>query len=149
MITTENLPVDYKPYDYLNFCSNVINGGGHIFAVGKTLPLLIGVGPAPRVWLQAVAAPGSKEFVPIVADSISTHPAVSVETMGSKIVVSVHGKIVLKAETKGDLKASVSEIDFRPLGLNVIGSPMGLSLGGMQLSRNTFTNVGIAFGLGE
>lgn len=148
MITTENLPVGYKPYNHLNFCSNIINGGGHIFAVGKTIPLLVGVGSAPRVWLQAVAAPGSKEFVSIVEDSISTHPAVSVETIGSKIIVSVHGKIVLKAETKGNLNAVVSEVNFRPLGLNVVGSPMGLSLGGMQLSRNTFTNVAIAFGLG-
>ena len=149
MITTENLPTNYRPYQSLSFCSNNISGGGHIFAMGKVLPLLIGVGPSPRVWLQAVAAPGGKEFVTIVADSKATHPAVDVADDGSKVVVSVRGKTVLTVEAKDDQRAVVSEVDFRPLGLNVFGSSVSLSLGGMQLSHNTFSGVGVAFGLGE
>lgn len=148
MITTDNLPVGYAPYQDLSFCSNNILGGGHIFAMGKVLPLLIGIGPSPRVWLQAVAAPASKEFVTIVADSKATHPAVSVSTIGSRVVVTVRGKTVLTAEATGGQQATVSEVDFRPLGLNVFGSSDGLSLGGMQLSHNTFSGVGVAFGLG-
>jgi hypothetical protein len=148
MITTENLPSGYTPYQDLSFCSNSILGGGHIFAMGKVLPLLIGIGPLPRVWLQAVAAPGSKEFVTIVADSKATHPAVSVSAVGNKVVVSVRGTAVLTAEAKGERQAIVSEVDFRPLGLNVYGNSNALSLGGMQLSHNTISGVGIAFGLG-
>lgn len=148
MITTENLPSNYRPYQSLSFCSNNISGGGHIFAMGKVLPLLIGVGPSPKVWLQAVAAPRSKEFVTIVADSKATHPAVDVVDDGNKVVVSVRGKIVLTVEAKDEQGAVVSEVDFRPLGLNVFGSLASLSLGGMQLSHNTFSSVGVAFGLG-
>jgi len=148
MITNENLPESFLPYQDLNFCSNNILGGGHIFAIGKVLPLLIGVGSTPRVWLQAVAAPNSKEFVTIVADSESTHPAVDVSVIGNKIVVSANGKVVLNVEAIDDKHAVVSEVDFRPLGLNVFGSSEALSLGGMKLSRNTMSGVGVAFGLG-
>lgn len=148
MITTKNLPEHFSPYQSLSFCSNNISGGGHIFAMGQVLPLLIGVGPSPRVWLQAVATPGSKNFVTVVADSNSTHPAVDVEVDGGKVVVSVRGKAVLTVEAKDDQSAIVSEVDFRPLGLNVFGSSSSLNLGGMQLSNNTFSGVGVAFGLG-
>jgi hypothetical protein len=149
MITTENLPANYFPYPSLSFCSNEISGGGHIFAMGKVLPLLIGVGPSPRVWLQAVADPEGKQFVTIVADSKATHPVVAISDDGSKVVVSVRGKTILTVEAKDNQKAVVSEVDFRPIGLNVFGSSANLSLGGMQLSHNAFFGVGVAFGLGE
>lgn len=148
MITIENLPTGYAPYQDLTFCSNNILGGGHIFAMGKVLLLLIGIGHSPRVWLQAVAAPGGKEFVTIVADSKSTHPAVTVSAFESKVVISVRGKTVLIVESKSDRQAEVSEADFRPLGLNIFGNSDGLNLGGTQLSHNTFSGVGVAFGLG-
>lgn len=148
MITTENLPKDYTPYQVLDFCSNKIIGGGHIFAMGNIVPLLLGTGRAPRVWLQAVAAPGSKDFVTIVADSVSIHPAVDVSVKESRVVVSVRGKSVLTAEALDDQHAFVSEIDFRPLGLNIFGSSEALNLGGMKFSHNTMSQVAVAFGLG-
>lgn len=148
MITAENLPKDYIPYQDLKFCSNTILGGGHIFAMGKVVPLLIGVGPAPRVWLQAVGAPGSKDFVTVVADSVSIHPAVSIAVKESRVVVSIAGKSILTVEAIGEQSAVVSEVDFRPLGLNIFGSSDALSLGGMQLSHNTMSGIGVAFGLG-
>lgn len=148
MITTENLPKHFKPYQSLSFCSNTISGGGHIFAMGTVLPLLIGVGPTPRVWLQAVATPGGKDFVTVVDDSKPTHPALNVKVDGRKVVVSVQGVAVLTVEAKDDLSAVVSVVDFRPLGLNVFGNFSGLNLGGMQFSNNTLSGVGVAFGLG-
>ncbi|MFZ5842565.1 MAG: hypothetical protein ACOY3E_06630 [Pseudomonadota bacterium] len=149
MITTENLPQGYAPYQSVNFCSNNIIGGGHIFAMGKVVPLLVGVGPAPRVWLQAVAAADSKEFVTVVADSVSMHPAVNVSISGSRLVVSINGKPILTAEASGKQSATVSEVDFRPIGLNIFGNSEALNLGGMRLSHNTMSGVGVAFGLGS
>lgn len=148
MITTGNLPKGYMPYQDLNFCSNTILGGGQIFEIGKVIPLLIGAGPSPRVWLQAVAAPGNKDFVMVVADSVSVHPAVDVSVKENKVVVSVKGNSVLTVEAIGEQRAVVSKIDFRPLGLNIFGNSDALSLGGTKLSHNTISGVGIAFSLG-
>lgn len=148
MITTENIPSEYTPYQTLSFCSNEIIGGGYIFALGKILPLLIGVGTTPRVWLQAISEPGSKQFVPIVADSKSAHPAVSVNVESNKLIVSVQGTVVLSVEAATQQRAIVAEFDLRPLGLNVYGNSSTLNLGGMQMSHNKFSGVGVAFGLG-
>lgn len=150
MITLDNIPDSFKPYQNLNFCSNNIIGGGHIFALQRTLPLLIGTGKlSPRIWIQAVASPNSSEFITIVADSISIYPAVKVTNNGMRVIITLHGKTVLIAEASNLQKAIVSQIDFRPLGLNIFGDSNSLNLGGTYLSHNTFSSVGIAFGLGS
>jgi hypothetical protein len=149
VITAENLPGQYRPYKSIIFCSNKIIGGGHIFAMGKNLPLLIGEGETSRIWLQAVSAPGSREFITVVNDSKSTHPAVSVKRDGKKIIVTVQGHTVISVEPTEAQRATVTELDLRPIGLNVFGNASSLNLGGMQLSQNTFSGVGVAFGLGS
>jgi hypothetical protein len=148
MITTESLPEQYRPYQNINFCNNQIIGGGHIFAMGKDLPLLIGEGITPRIWLQAVSEPGGKEFITVVSDSKSTHPAVSVKLDGKSVIVTVQGRTVISAKSNGAHAVTVNELDLRPVGLNVFGNTSGLNLGGMHLSHNTFSDVGVAFGLG-
>lgn len=147
MITTENLPIQYRPYQIISFCSNQIIGGGHIFAMGKDLPLLIGEGRKPRIWLQAVSTPDSRELITVVSNSRSTHPAVSVKVDGKRVIVTVQGRTVISAEPMGANGAVVTELDLRPVGLNVFGNQSGLSLGGMHLSHNTISGVGVAFGL--
>lgn len=149
MITSEKIPAGYTPYQSINFCSNEIVGGGHIFAMGKVLPLLIGTGPKPKIWLQAIASPNSKQFITIVDASTATHPSVRVTEQGGKVIVIISGKTVLAVEATSTQKAIVSELDLRPIGLNVYGNSSMLHLGGMQLSKNTFSGVGTAFGLGE
>ncbi|TCD22308.1 hypothetical protein E0D86_06505 [Pseudomonas sp. IC_126] len=149
MITSEKIPSGYTPYHSINFCSNEIVGGGHIFAMGKVVPLLIGTGPKPKIWLQAITSPSDKSFITIVDESIAKHPSVRVTEQDGKVIVIIHGKTVLAVEAISTQKAIVSELDLRPIGLNVYGNSLTLHLGGMQLSNNTFSGVGTAFGLGE
>jgi hypothetical protein len=148
MITKESIPTGYKAYQSITICSNEIVGGGHLFVMGNVLPLLIGVGPKPTIWLQAVAAPNSKEFITIVDASIATHPAVRVSEEGSKVTVVIGDKTVLAVEALSEQKAIVSELDLRPIGLNVHGNASMLYVGGMQISHSTFVGVGTAFGFG-
>ena len=148
MITITNLPKKYKPCATVNFCSNTILGGGHIFAIGDVLPLLIGAGKTPQIWLQAVLNAERQEFIVVVENSESKHPSVTVSKFGAQLVVTVGGKTVISVESTGPDSATVQEADFRPLGLNVVGSSSSLSMGGMVVSRNTFANSGVAFKIG-
>lgn len=147
MITRSNLPQNYQPYERLDFCSNLIVGGGHILAVGDVLPLLIGKGETPRIWLQAVSRPESNEFIKIVDDSKAVYPIVNVEKENNSINIYVKGKLVLCVKSTKDGQAKISKVDFRPLGLNVVGNASKLTIGGQSLSNNTFSNVGVAFGI--
>ena len=149
MITMNSLPAGFTVCDQIVLCSNTILGGSQLFLLGNTPPLLVVAGgQAPRIWLQAISDPDTKSFIPIVQDSRSIHPAVNVSVDGSSIVIIVGDYTVLKAVSLGESSVTVNEIDLRPLGLNVYGDHSGLKLGGMQLSNNTMSGVGVAFSLG-
>lgn len=150
MITLENTPKDYKPYPELNFCSNKILGGGHIFSFNKILPLLIGQGRTPAIWIQAISKPNGEEFVPIIYNSQSVHPIASVENNIEKneTIIYVKKKKILHVKSISEEFAIVDFIDFHQIGFNIRGTDKNLALGGMQLSKNTFQNVSVAFGLG-
>lgn len=151
MITTNNLPVGYKPYSTIKVCSNTLEGGGHLIVVGDVLPLLIGMGPKPLIWLQALVNPKptkkQEKFLTIVDASIATHPLVRVSEKGDEITVAAGGKIVLRVSAVHPELVEVRELDLRPLGLNVYGDESKLIAGGVQFSTSKFSGVGtlIAF----
>ena len=148
MITRENLPATYRPYQQLTLCSNHLIGGGHLIQTGNSLPLLIGMGPTPQVWLQAPIEPSGKAFAPLVAASVSTHPAVSVSTESGALVIYAGGTLVLRVRQVSPQHAEVDELDLRPIGFNIYGNKTSLNAGGMHMSGNTVAGGGtfLAFG---
>lgn len=149
MITKDTLPSTYSPYQQLNVCSNRVIGGGHLLQAGKALPLLIGKGPIPQVWLQAPTDPLGKAFAPLVAASVATHPAVLVSTEGGALVVYVGGKLVLRVRQVNDQQAEIDELDLRPIGFNIFGNKSSLNAGGMHMSGNTVAGGGTFLAFGE
>ena len=143
MIEVDKLPKGYSPYQTLTLCSNKLIGGTKVVAVGKVLPLLIGKGAKPQIWIQALEFPKSKKYILLVDASISRHPLVRVEELGTQIVVKVNGGVVLRVEQTGDDQAVVAELDLRSLGFNVYGGMLELNVGNMSFSNSTFNQVGV------
>jgi len=148
MITRNNLPENYQPFDTLIICSNTLKGGGHLVAVGDTLPLVIGKGEKLKVWLQALANAQKNEFVLIVEESISKHPAVKVYEEAGVLNVMISGEIILSVEEKSSDSAVISKLDFRPIGLNLFGDANSLNAGGGIFSGNTMSGGGTLIGFG-
>lgn len=149
MTTNTSMPAGFTPCTKVELCSNTILGGSQLFLLGNTVPLLVGAGgQAPRIWLQAISDPVTRDFIPVVEDSRSVHPAVSVSVDGSSVLILVDSHTVFKAESLGESDVAIKEIDLRPLGLNVHGNQSGLQLGGMLLTNNTMSGVEVAFSLG-
>lgn len=136
------LPKGYTPYELLNICSNKLTGGANIIIVGDILPLIIGRGSKPQIWLRAIQNPQSKKFISLVEASVSQHPLVRVEEVGRQLVVKVQGATVLRVEQTSEDRAFVSELDLRRLGLNVFGTLSHLNAGGVTFSNNTFSGSG-------
>lgn len=149
MITRNNLPPSYKPYDTLVICSNSMLGGGHIVAVGEILPLVIGTGEKPQIWLQAIKSPKSKEFIPIIEASVSKHPAVEVLEENGYIVVTIQESKVLVVREESPNKAVVNQLDLRPVGLNLFGNETSLTVGNSTFSGNSMGGGGVLIGFGE
>lgn len=148
MITTRNLPAGYQPYGRLVLCSNLLIGGGHPIQVGEVLPLLVGNGEIPKVWLQAPTDPSGKNFIQLVVASVATHPAIAVSVTGGILSVNAGGKKVLQVRRVGPDEAAVELLDLRPVGFDIYGDKNGLSAGGMQMSRNTVSGGGSFLALG-
>lgn len=148
MITLSSKPYDYIPFDTLTVCSNTVRGGGNLVAIGDVIPFLVGKGDLPKIWLLALANAKTNEFVPIVERNISRHPAVKVYEANGTLNVMISGEVVLSVIKDSDNSASVTSLDFRPLGLNMHGNKESLSVGGGTFSGNSMTGGGTLIGLG-
>lgn len=145
MITKTNLPSTYVPYQKLNFCSNVLEGGGNLIEVSGTIPILVGKGNPPLVWLSAKQ---EKEIIVVVEASKPKYSSVTATNVFGGIVVMSKGVVLLSARQITEDEAEVTEIDLRPLGLNIYGDKNGLHVGGMEFTGNHFSGVGTMVGIG-
>lgn len=150
MITLQNLPEKYISLESLTICSNKMIGGGFPFAVGGQLPLIIGSGKEPMVWMQAVTDSHAKTLLLIVDENISTVKEINVTKPESGVIeIYLEGKIkLLRVKKMGNKSATISDLDLRPLGLNIFGNEKGLNVGGSSFSKNTFQGSGVFVGLG-
>lgn len=149
MITKNNLPKSYIPYEKLVVCSNTLSGGGHILAAGETLPVLVGKGEKPQVWLQALSNSEKNEFVTIVEASISKHQAVKVLEENGAININVGGTNVLSVKVTSEDSAEIFMLDLRPLGINIFGNKSELKVGNSTFSGNSFSGGGTMIGFGN
>ena len=148
MITKSNLPVAYQPYGRLTLCSNLLIGGGHLIQIGDILPLLVGKGEIPQIWLQAPTDIAGQTFTQLVIASVAAHPAILLNFEGGILSVSAGGKSILRVRGVGPDEAIVEFLDLRPVGFNIVGDKESLNAGGMKMSRNTISGGGTFLSLG-
>lgn len=141
MIRPNNLPASYDPYNIVRLCSNTLEGGAHLFEVSGTLPLLIGQGEQPVVWLSASTGPG--KMVDIVTASKPVHPDVAVTDAFGGTVVMVGSEKVLSLKELNNNEIEIDFLDLRPIGLNIFGNKTdGLTIGTNKFVGNNFKGIG-------
>lgn len=149
MYSLHNLPADYKAFQTLNLCSNKVLGGGFPFSLGNELPLLIGNGPGPVIWLQAVQNSATKELVLLVDRNVPTVKGVEVTKPEEGVIeIFIGATKILRIKKTGGDSAIISTLDLRPIGLNIIGNQDNLNIGGSSFSGNTFRGAQVVIGLG-
>jgi hypothetical protein len=146
--TRNNLPSSYQPYEKLTICSNSLIGGGHLVELAGALPLIIGYGEKPQVWLQAFSNPEKMEFVSVVENSVSKFPAVEVKEIDGSIIITIQGKQVLKVRNISNSEAVVENMDLRPIGLNLYGDANNMNMPNGSFSGNSMSGGGVLLGLG-
>lgn len=140
------LPPDYRPYQNFVICGNTFNNGLVPFSVNGEFPFLVGKGPEPLIWLNLFTDTGSR---PLMRAGQKLHDDVTTERVEKSLWrVLVRSETIIEFLVKGDESVEVTKLDLRPLGLAVFGNKLGLHVGGMQLSNNTFNNVKTMIALG-
>lgn len=149
MIREIKYPQNYIPLSRLEVCSNTLIGGGNIIGFDNFSPLLIGKGIVPLVWIYAKA--DRLNWISIVAESRSNHAKVKIEQNldQRQIIVKVESTVLLDAKMLNDDSCIVSQIDMRPIGLNLFGDSEALTMGGSKFSGNSFQGVTFMIGISE
>ena len=148
MITLNNIPEKFKPYSSLKICSNTLLNGGHLASVGENLPLVIGKGETPLIWVEALNDIENQIFIPIVEESISKFPNVVVSKSASVLSISVQGQQILSIRVIDDNSAEVEFLDLRPIGLNLYGNKEVLNIGTNKFAGNSMSGASVLIGLG-
>ncbi|HHH9511512.1 TPA: hypothetical protein ACP32V_005582 [Pseudomonas aeruginosa] len=146
MITKSNLPKGYIPYSKVKLCSNLLSGSTFILSVDEVLPLLVGKGNKPQIWIQAIADANMKSFIPIVESSIPLFPFVRVTTESGVVLVFVNDQVIMSIRSEVDDEINIFQMDLRPIGLNIVGDEKSLRSGGMAFSNSTFSGMGTFMG---
>lgn len=149
MYTIDNLPKGYSELKILNLCSNKMIGGGFPFALNGGLPLIIGQGNTPTIWLQAVKDSNPNELILLVDENVATTKEISVTKPEEGVLEIYFNNIkILRVKSTSIDSAVISTLDLRPIGLNILGNQFELKVGGSSFSGNTIQGAKVFLGLG-
>jgi hypothetical protein len=143
------LPEGYAPTDQIDLCSNQISNYKFLIDDNGFVPVLIGKGEIPRVWLFAKQA--NKQIITLVDDSVSNLAQIKVDIFSSdkRIEIEDTQNEVSILKLAYDQKPIITQIDLRTLGYNVFGDASKLMVGNSSLSGNTFDGVSTVIGFSD
>ena len=134
---TTKLPDEYIPFPRMLICGNTFENGSVPIAIdGRPLFLL---GQNEMFWLQVRV--GSDEWEYVVTPSEVTDSAFEVKRSERVVAIYFGPHLLIQANQDSDEQISVNHVDFRPIGLEVYGTPSELNIGGTQLAGNIFNGV--------
>lgn len=142
-----DLPSQFEPIKEIKLGSNTLENVTAILTVKGFIPLLIGEGEPPRVWLYIPANKEGTEWYPLVKDNFSSNPSVEVKVAKKMISIRTPEGTILAGLRGKDNKFIITKLDLRPFGLNVFADEKGLTVMGSVLSQNVFKNVNVMIGI--
>ena len=151
------LPSNYTPYEELVICTNTLINGKVPIEIEKNIPLLIGKGEAPQIWLSVPGQKGewidliiSNKKVKLKTKTLKQYLLTTEESAKDKSInVSMWNTKILSVVQETDKKAVVTKLDLRPFNLLIYGDNEGLHIGGQLLRENTMSNVHTMIGIGN
>jgi len=136
-------PNGYIPFEEINLCSNKLTNVKLIFIVGNIVPLIIGKGDVPLIWLKAF---DGRKWISILEMNKSTHILSRSIVVNDLVTVYAGKSSVIKAKIVDGI-CKVLLLDLRPLGLNIYGDEKLLTVGEGEFFNNKFDEVGAMIGI--
>ena len=145
----DSLPAGYQQPERLVVASNNLTNVKAILEVNGSLPILIGDGERPKIWLYIPANKEGTEWYPLIKDNFSTNPKVLVMGDKNSVTIATPQGNVLECKKRADGVIEVNKLDLRPFGLDFVAEGNAIKFMGNTFTGNTFTNVGVMFGVGN
>lgn len=144
----DSLPSQYEPFNQIEIGTNHLTNVKVLFSVNDNVPLLIGFGEEPRIWLSIPADSKGEKWQALVRDSKSLHPKVKVIKKNGNVVIDTPDGVVLNVNKMSETMAKVAVINLRPFGINIHGNENSLTVMNSNLVGNSFSNVKVMVGIG-
>jgi hypothetical protein len=117
--------------------------------VNGNIPILIGDGDKPRIWLYIPANNKGTEWYPLVKDNFSTDPNILVMGDKNSVTIASPKGNILECKKRTDGTIEVSKLDLRIVGLDFIASGDTIKFMGSTFSKTTIKNAKVMFGVGS
>ena len=145
----DSLPSNYKSPKKMKIGTNTLKNVNIILSFKGFVPILIGDGKKPRIWLNIPANKEGTEWYPLIKDNFSTNSNVIVIETKNSIKVTTPDGIVVECIKMADGTIDVSRLNLKPFSLDVEADPTVLKIMNQQFTSSEFKNVGTMIGIGE
>ncbi len=145
----DSLPTEFTPYKQLEIATNKLVDGVALVSVNGFIPVLIGRGETPEIWMTIPADPQGKDWRPIVSKNTSLLDVLTVIAKGKVIEVAMADEIVLEVKEISRESAEITKCNLRPFGINVFLEDDCLKVMTNRYSGNTITEAKIFIDVGK
>lgn len=146
----DSLPPQYVPFQKIRLGSNLLENVVAVFSINGFIPLLVGDGEKPKVWLSIPTNREGTEWYPLIKENFSSHSEVSVEAFKRRVVVKTpQGTVIHVMKNTDNNLLLFLKLDLRPFGLNVYADEGALHVMGNKLAKNEFKNIPVVIGIGS
>lgn len=144
----DSLPPQYVPFQKVRIGSNLLENVNAIFSINGFIPLLVGNGENPKVWLSIPANREGTEWYPLIKENFSSNSEVFVEVFKNRVVVKTpQGTVIHVIKNTSNNLLIFMKLDLRPFGLNVYTDEGALHVMGNKLAKNEFNNIPVIVGI--
>lgn len=144
----DNLPTQYKPFEKIKIGTNLLENVNALVSINENIPLLIGKGSTPRVWLYIPTNQSGTEWFPLIKDNFSSNKDVKVQIEKTKLIIQIPEKTILNCEIIDKNELVINILDLRPFGLDINSNNNELEINGNTLVGNIFSNITVVVGIG-
>lgn len=141
-----SLPKGYSPHLSVFLCSLTIYKYKILFKINNLIPLLIGSGVNPLIWINTTKNIENNSIEKCIERNRILHQGFSI-IRGTGIIIKAEKYTILTIEETNSRHITINQIDFRPIGINLHGDSSGLNFGGSHFSNLTISEVDTIFAL--
>jgi hypothetical protein len=137
------MPPEYEAFEELVVCGNRFIKGKILVSIKNEVPLIVGRGRVPLVWLSIPASNDGKLWRSLVTMNSTKDEKIRISTDELKGVteVTLQNVNIIQVIKLSEEKAEITNLNLKPFGIAIFGDRNGLYVGTNRLSNNTFNNV--------
>jgi len=144
------LPEGYIPFEELVLCNNYLINVKVPIEFKKKIPLLVGKGDVPLIWLSAPVKKDGRDWQELVIKNKPMNKKITIISSKENklITIKIDTYTIIQVIKHSNEKAEVIGLDLRPLGFNIHGNANILYFGTNQFVNNHFKNMRAMIGVG-